>query len=188
MPCGGCKGSKRRPVQQKPVTTAVPAVTKEVDGFNTVLLEYTGSSRGPYRVNGQPPTNARYRFGLNESHKFGYVYPHDVAFLLGKFNQDKTPVFKIVEAPPQKEEAAKPEDFVGQKVEDTPKQEEQKITESFVLDIHMNDLTIAGLKELLADPKYINPSILSMLHKQEVEGKTRKTALKLLEKAIDNLP
>ena len=117
MPCGKCGSKKRTPVKAPTPTAVSEAQTTVVDGYSMVLLEYVGTSRGPYRINGDPPTNGRYRFGLNKAHKFGYVYPHDVAKFLLKSNQDKTPVFRIVKAKNEKdEEVIKPQDFVGQAV------------------------------------------------------------------------
>ena len=97
-------------------------------------------------------------------------------------------MFKVL--PPEPPEEAKPkvEDFVGQKVEPTPEpSDEPELTESFVLDIRMDDITIAELKKLLGDKKYLRREILGVLIDQEIRGKNRKTALRLLRDEVDKL-
>jgi hypothetical protein len=190
MPCGGCKSSKpRRPVPSPTVSAVASAATKVVGGFKMVLLEYTGSSMGPYTIKGQPPTNISYKFGLNKAHKFKYVYPHDVEYFLSKMNQDKTPVFRFVEIEKTVEEKpVKAEDFVGQKVEEAPEPKpELEVQEPFVLDISMGDITIGELKTLLKNPKYLRKNIIELWIEQEGDGKQRKTVFKLLHSEYDKL-
>jgi len=190
MGCGGCKSSRTRPPIKSPTVSAIAtAATKVVDGFSMVLLEYTGSLMGPYTIKGQPPTNISYKFGLNKAHKFKYVYPHDVEYFLTKSNQDGTPVFQVIKAKKQREEAPlKAEDFVGQKVSEVPEQkQEDEPQESFTLDIRMSELTIGSLRKVILDPKYLRKEILESLIEQEESGKNRKTAIKILRTEVDKL-
>ena len=190
MPCGKCGSKKRTPIKAPTPDAVTEAQTTVVDGYSMVLLEYTGTSRGPYRINGDPPTNGRYRFGLNEAHKFGYVYPHDVKKFLLKSNQDKSPVFRVVKAKaPKEEEVATPQDFVGQAVEETPESKpEIEHTEPFIFDIEIGNLTVRDLQTLMKDARYLRREILSVLIDQEIRGKNRKTTLEILRTEIDKLP
>ena len=187
MGCGGCGGKKPKRIKAVDPATA-PTSAIVVDGYNMIIFEYIGQQHGPFRVNGLEPTNARYKFGKTQSSRFGYVYPHDVAYLLSKRNQDGSPWFKVVEPEPVVKEEVKKEDFVGQKVEDIPEPKpEPEPQESFIFDVQMKELTIRSLKELLLDKKYLRQDILLVLINQEIDGKNRKTALKILKDEIGKL-
>lgn len=188
MPCSGCGSKKRQTPRREPIAQTAPTSGKILNGYEMVIMEYVGDQHGPFRVNGLVPTNARYKFGKTQTSKFSYVYPHDVEHLLAKRNRDGSPWFKIVQPEPVEEEV-KPDDYVGQEVEAPPEPKpEPEPQESFVFDVQMKELTIKELEELLMDQKYHRMEILGALVEQEIGGKNRKTALKLLRDAIGNLP